>query len=206
MKQMVLALCFLALGACEHIVHSDTKLSQSKIALHESSVFREVDVVDFDAAALAQEYSRVGASALDIGVSYDPAVSGAAMRASRLLSSVKGDLAQHGVDAVNSTILPVEGQNGMRVLVAFVALDARGPDDCELMPGLTHHDIDPKADYKIGCSLNSLIARQVARPHDLAGGPDADYGVSDGRRATNVNEPYRAGVRNEPLEGEVASE
>ncbi len=194
------------LGACEHIVHSDTKLSQGKIALHRDAVFREMAVRDFDAAALAAEYLTRGAGGLDIGVRYDPAVSGAAMRASGILARFSRQLKRQGVERVQSAIVPVKGSGTMVVLVAFTALEARAPEDCGVIDGLEDRDIDPDADYKIGCSLDGLIAKQVARPSDLAGGRDVNYGVSDGRRASNITEPYRAGVRNEPLEGESASE
>lgn len=209
MKRAYLLLSFSALvtlGGCEHIVHSDTKLSQSKIELHQDTVFHEMSVGEFNAQNVAFGYLQSGAATLDVGVSYDPDSDGAALRASRVLSRIVGDLESYGASNVQSVIVPAKGQRGMKILVSYDGFEAAAPSDCDLMPGLAHNNIEPEKDYQIGCSVNSLIARQVARPADLAGGAEVDYSVNDGRRATNITEPNRAGVRNPPLEGERASE
>lgn len=205
--RMLLIGAVCALGACEHIVHSETRLSQSKIEVHHGSFFDAVALADFNAVAVARDYRDAGGAVLDLGVSYNSDIAGEAKRASKALLRVKAALKDAGVDHMHVTIVPVSGQDGMQVLTTYSGVIAKAPAGCDVMPGLTHNNIEPEEDYQVGCTINSLIARQVARPSDLAGGRlEADYALGDGRRAVNVVEGNRTGVRNEPIEGLSASE
>jgi type IV pilus biogenesis protein CpaD/CtpE len=57
--------------------------------------------------------------------------------------------------------------------------------------------------YRFGCTLDTVVARQV-RPKDLAGRGGDDV-MNDGRRNANIVERYRTGEPNKALEGESAS-
>ena len=65
-------------------------------------------------------------------------------------------------------------------------------------------DVYVDEDYKLGCTIETVFSRQIARPKDLKGRPNTDP-TSSGRRASNVVEDYRTGVPNEPMGGESAS-
>jgi len=73
------------------------------------------------------------------------------------------------------------------------------------MTGIDNRDINVEEAYKLGCSTETLFARQIARPKDLKGQGTTDANT-DGRRSANIVEGYRTGVQNESLGGERASE
>lgn len=199
-----------ALMGCESIVHEPTHLSQNKIQVSEEKVFENLAVADLDdgaIAGLAKHYTRYGDGQMDISVTYDPKSSAhTAMWASGEAARITEAFRANGVSYVVANIIPVNGQDAdARALISYRSYSAHPPEDCEVMPGLTHHNIDVDEDYKIGCSVNTLISKQIARPKDLRGRSD-DALSSDGRRAGNVLDAYRAGIPNEALDGETASE
>lgn len=205
----VLALTLLALPACESIVHEPTHLSQNRMQVEEEAFFEEVAVADLDdtyIAALSKHYSRHGDGAVDLTVTYDPrSKTSTAMTASNEIARISEALRKNGVRDVEVNIMPVKGQGGdAKALVSYTAYNALAPDDCTLMPGLGDLNVDNDDDYKIGCSVDTVFARQIARPKDLKGRAQNDL-TSDGRRSSNIVEAYRTGARNEPLDGERAS-
>jgi len=72
------------------------------------------------------------------------------------------------------------------------------------MQGLDSLKDDNRQDYKIGCTVNTMIAKQVSRPGDLMGTVNSDLST-DGREAANIVAVKRTGAQNEPLQGEQAS-
>ncbi|MGB0719727.1 MAG: CpaD family pilus assembly lipoprotein, partial [Bdellovibrionales bacterium] len=177
------------LGACESIVHSDTKLSPNKVRVSEEDIFERVSSYGVDAdyvAKLAQHYKRTGSGELRVTAGYDPQLKGGATAASSQLSRVVGGLRESGVDTIKSAILPVNGQGeGVVFLIAYRSYAVKAPEDCPMMAGFEDRNVDTDADYPLGCTRDTLFARQIARPQDLTGGkPHGD--LSDGRRAGNV--------------------
>jgi type IV pilus biogenesis protein CpaD/CtpE len=71
-----------------------------------------------------------------------------------------------------------------------------------MMPGLDNTATDWKGvkKYGFGCTIESVMAKQIERPADLAG-TAALPETSDGRRLSNSIDSYRDGVPNEKLEG-----
>ncbi len=65
-------------------------------------------------------------------------------------------------------------------------------------------DLDEAKDYKLGCSIETYVSRQIARPKDLLG--NDNMGNADGRPRVNGVEPYMTGAPNKELSGETASE
>ena len=64
------------------------------------------------------------------------------------------------------------------------------------MPGLEDGLTTEKiGDYRFGCSVDTMLAKQIYRPADLQGSAGADDG--DGRRASNSVEYYRRVEREE---------
>jgi len=91
-------------------------------------------------------------------------------------------------------------------MVSFDTVQAQAPSDCTTMPGLekntTTRFID---DYKFGCSVETMVARQIARPSDLEGVSGLDD-KDGGRRETNIVESYAAGEPQPDLESIGRSE
>ena len=197
------------LSGCETLVHEPTFVSQSKLQVEEEAFFDDVHVSKMDAeyvAALSQHYSSKGDGGVDLSVTYDPtSKKNTAMYASREVARISEEFRRNGV-VVTSTIIPVKGQGDVsRALVSYDTYTVQEPDDCTDMPGYSDRNVDPDEDYKLGCTKDSLIAQQVARPKDLMGRADAND-TSDGRRAANIVDVYRSGMPNEALDGENASE
>ena len=199
----------LLLPGCEKLVHEPTYVSQSKLQVQEKEFFEDMHVSKMDAgyiAALSQHYSSEGDGGVDLSVTYDPKSSqNTAMVASGELARISDEFRKNGV-VVNGTIIPVRGHgDALRAIVSYDTYTVERPDDCTDMPGYSDRNVDADEDYKLGCTRDSLIAKQVARPKDLMGRADTNE-TSDGRRAANIVEGYRTGAPNKALDGENASE
>lgn len=206
-----LALLFVssfAISACS--LDHPTFISQNKIQVAEGTYNDEVALSAFDqgyASALGGYYGRYGDGPVTLTVTYDQkSKTNTAMKAGEELARLKDTLSLYGIKDVRGSIIPVyQSGETSNVLISFDTFNAVMPDDCRVMTGFedTMLDIDP--DYELGCTVNTVISRQVARPKDLLG-QDQTESTSDGRRGSNLLEPYHAGVPNEPLGGETASE
>lgn len=206
----VIGLAVLGLCGCEDIVHEPTNLSEKKVRVQEERVFEEIPVADMHEnaiAALSDHYKRSGAGSLEVSVTYDPHSSSAtAMTASSEAARIAGLFRENGVSVSSANIMPVKDQGGlMHALVSYSSYEALAPEDCEVMPGLKDTNIEPEEDYELGCSINTVFAKQIARPKDLTE-RSADAGNASGRRAVSILEGYSSGAPNEPLDGETASE
>ena len=73
------------------------------------------------------------------------------------------------------------------------------------MEGFEGQNITVAEEYKLGCTVDTVFARQIARPKDLKGrGISAT--TTEGRSASNIVDMERSGAPKEALEGETASE
>ena len=199
----------LVLQGCEKIVYEPSHMSHSKMKMEKEGVFEDVETSQLNAAsieALSDHYLRNGQGKVDLSVTYDPkSKTNTAMHASNEIARITKEFQKNGVE-VSSMILPVKGQgNVSRAQVSFDAYSVAAPDDCTMMSGYEDRNVDPSEDYNMGCTTDSIVAQQIARPRDLAGRADTSL-TSDGRRASNIVERYRTGEPNTPLEGESASE
>ncbi|MFK7840510.1 MAG: CpaD family pilus assembly lipoprotein [Bdellovibrionales bacterium] len=195
------------LQGCESIVHSETQLAQKKMQLESNEVVETVSVDDMDShaiAALSDHYSRQGNGKVQLTITYDPKSSGnTAMNASNHAARIGGEFRKNGVD-VDAMILPIKGLgDDAQAIVSFNSLSLAGPD-CDLLPGLENRNVDTDAEYELGCSRDTIMAKQIARPRDLV--DDNEPNSVDGRRASNIVERYRTGEPNEPLNGQEASD
>lgn len=199
-----------ALGGCEAIVHSETKLTNNRVQVEESKLFEDIPVTELDdayIAALSKHYSRYGDGGVDLSITYDPhSKTNSAMKASDTLARVSKTFERNGVDLASANILPVQGSSNVaRALISYQSYNAAAPVDCEnLMPGMEHRNIEAEEDYKLGCTVETVFARQIARPKDLQGQAQESL-TSDGRRASNIVDGYRTGIPNESLEGESST-
>jgi type IV pilus biogenesis protein CpaD/CtpE len=105
-----------------------------------------------------------------------------------------------GVKNVTTRIMPVSGHGtASAVEISFATVKAQPPAGCTVMPGVEDRGTFIASDYKSGCTVDTLLSRQIARPADLKGREGLD--AANGRRQTNIVESYRAGVGNSSLGG-----
>lgn len=168
------------------------------------------DYADAISADTLQQVSRHywghGDGPLHVSAVYDPESSRATLaKAREAAGRIADGLRAQGVKDVRPDVLPVR-QSGDRVqvMVSYAMMTADAPADCTTVISRGFADIRAGEDYKMGCSIDSYTARQIARPRDLLGNDVMDN--NDGRRSHNLVEPYQTGVQNPPLRGRTASD
>ncbi len=213
---LIAPLALLCLAGCSDNYFTPTGVTERKIELVETGYERAIDVSAISAgelAAIAQDYKRYGSNGLNLTISYDPSTSGSfsasdAMRKGSDLAAIMRN--DHYVNNVRIAILPLKN-TAPRLFVDYTQTQAHAPDGCGVAPGLDGKGAnteDKIENYEIGCSVKTLMAKQVYRPSDLAGtgASTSDY---DGRRGIRnlQGTGYFDGVPNAPIEGgETATE
>ncbi|MCB1592136.1 MAG: hypothetical protein KDI90_06755 [Alphaproteobacteria bacterium] len=195
------------LGGCE--MYAPATLSTEKIEVHEEPYFLNVSAQEADeemAARIAHHYARHAGGPLKLGVTYDSKnYRNTAMKASQKAADLAKALRENGVDQVETDILPVHGQGDeSRVLVSYDSFSAHAPANCSTMPGVENRVVEYDQDYRLGCTIQTMVAKQVSRPKDLEG-QGATGENTDGRSATNIVDLVRSGAENKELGGESAS-
>lgn len=213
LSRQFLTLALLSLGALFTVTACDlteaSALTDSRAQVREDRFSDSFNLGRVDAAyidSIADRYTRNGDGPLRLTVAYDPqSKTNTAMTASQALASLSGQLKRAGVNTIEGGIVPVRGGGDeARVLVTFDSYSAAAPD-CAVMSGMESRDLNVDEDYKLGCTTETVIARQIARPKDLKGNGSTDI-LTDGRRSSNTIEGYRTGTPNEKLGGESSSE
>lgn len=210
---------FLALGAagCSKQglgMYEPSEINARRLEIQDGKFGQVLPVSAADStylAGLSENYLRYGVSDLDVSVLYDPdARKNGPLTAQREADRLAGILVAEGVKNVRAATLPVAGQGeGLRALFSYNSVTAQAPSGCGTIPGLENTRADYRGmyedkPYRLGCSVEALIARQVERPADLAGRGGLK-GPSDGRRQSIITEIYRTGVPNEPFEDSESS-
>lgn len=202
---------FLSLSLVGCNLYEPTALNETQIRVQEEMLTHDVALSDVGEAfigGLARHYTKHGGGAMDLIVTYDPkSYRNTAMIATNRLSDIVSSLRDLGVVNVNAGIMPIKAQGDeARLLITYNAFTAHAPEGCdEAIPGLNGRPVGKGAEYKLGCSIDTMIARQVAKPQHLLG-RGAVGGTSDGRSAANIVAGYRTGAENKELGGESATE
>ena len=206
-RLIMLSLLVLAIGACSPHEFTKSHANTAPIQVNQRTAEKIVDTKKTDGKTLApisRRYKTAGNGPVRLSVSYDPASdNNTAVMASRQAARLASILRDQGVETVNVDIVPItdSGQSS-RTHIRFTTIDAQAPRGCDMMPGLgtsptNAQEVDES--YKFGCSIDTLMARQVERPGDLLGrAPPAGQGAS-GRRAGNIINRYEQGEPNERL-------
>ena len=203
-----LVLAVVLAGGCD--MQAPSKVSSDKVQVHQTDYFANVpisDVNDQYISALAYHFDKYGQAPLIMTVTYDPQnYRNTAMKANQTGTMLKGLLQAEGVRDVLVDILPVKGLGDEpHLVVSYDTYSAHAPDNCTTMPGIDGgRDLTIDPDYRLGCSIQTIMAKQISRPKDLMGQESSDT-LTDGRASANIIEIYRTGAPNEPLEGESAS-
>ena len=200
-------LALIGLSGCN--LHEPGTITENKIRLQEGVYHEEMltaEVSEDYLAYIVRHHAKYGVSDMDVIVTYDPkSYRNTAMKASEKASDFASSLRDYGVGSMSPRILPVNAQgDNSQFMVSYEYMTAHKPDGCNSMPGLENRDVSQDPDYKMGCSVKMMIAKQIARPKDLMGQKNTDP-KTEGRSASNIVDAYRSGVRNEPLDGYQAS-
>lgn len=204
-------MAFLSLSLVGCNLSEPTTLNDSQIRVQEEMLMRDVALSDVDESfigSLARHYTKHGGGAMDLIVTYDPkSYRNTAMGATNKISDIVSALRDRGVVNVNASIMPINAQGDLpRLLIAYNSFTAHAPKGCEeMMPGMNGRPVGGGAEYKLGCSIDTLMARQVAKPQHLLG-RGATGAATDGRSAANIVDLYRMGAENKELGGESATE
>ena len=203
---LVLAVSTLFVSGC---MYEPDHFTTSRVQVEEKPYSETLSSSQFDAGAaeaMAQQYRKHGDGPLELVIAYDPKSPHAtAMSAADEAARLGKLLRQNGVQDVKASIMPVaDGGDEMKALFSYNAVNALAPKDCTLMRGVDTRTIEAEKEYKLGCTVETMYARQIARPKDLKG-QGVNEPTTDGRRASNIVEGYRTGIQNKPLDGESAS-
>lgn len=198
----------MALSGCS--IDMPTYVHSERIQLETNNYSERFEVESVSGTQLdqiAEHYKRYGTDQAEVIISYDPrSKKNTAMKATDQLHRISSELAKRGVKNIKGSIMAADGSGDVsEMMVGYTTMTAEAPEGCDkMMPGYETSHVDIDYDYDLGCSLDTMIARQVARPADLAGRvPDPQD--NDGRRAGAVVEPYRAGTPNDALSGAMTT-
>lgn len=203
-KSFVLLTCLATplLTACGP-QHTPSMMNTSPVELSRETLLDQIPLKHLNENSLtmlAEQYQRNGNGVLDLTMTYDPkAKDFTAMKALHELKHVRAALNKKGVIDITTQTMAVPG--GMpSLMVSYDVVKAQAPSDCTPMPGLDNNETGRFiGDYKFGCGVESLLAKQIARPTDLEG--QDGLGKRDARRDSVMIEGYSAGVPNPRLEG-----
>ena len=199
-------------------VESQSWVNQNRVEIHEdqfTDTFETVKINDATLHAIGDYYYRYGNGDMNVVVTYDPqSKSNTKSRAQSSLAYIESGLLKNGVSRSHSALSPMRGSGDVSTtLINFPALTAASPEGCGMMPGYENpaadipNNTNIDAPYKYGCSVESLLAKQVARPSDLLGKQGFETNA-DGRRQERVlsTRGYYGDKSNVKLDGENASD
>lgn len=198
----------LVLSACE--MYAESAISERRVQVREEKLTDHVATsraTDGYVAGVAHQYSQSGSGPMDLTITYDPqSKSNTAMHANDEAVRLSQAFRKQGVKDVVTSILPVREQGSESTLiVSYTSYQAAPPANCGVMTGFDGPVLEHDPSYKLGCTVDTVFARQIANPSDLLGDAEAPA-YSDGRPGINVIEYQRAGVFNKPLKGETATD
>ena len=205
LTHLLLALGFaLTLPACSQSMYTAGTLTPTRAQVAEEQYYHKIhtsELAGLNRHALIDHHAEYGEGAAHIIGFYDPKA-GNQKEVRAKVNCLSNSFRKAGADVYNE-LLPLSGQSNLAVSYNYVT--AKGPRDCTTMAGYAHTDIGNNGDYRMGCTVETLIARQVSNPRDLLGQEHDDV-LSDGRSAASIVNTYRQGAQNEPLGGFQASD
>ena len=196
-KILLMVSAIIMLSGCTSLVESDTWVNQAgRAQINEdqfTDTFETAKLNDGTYHAIADYYERFGNGPLNVVVSYDPKSRiNTRAKAEAALSVIQQKLMRRGVRDINGALSEMQGSgDASTTLVSFSALTASAPDGCGMMPGYKDpsedipNDTNDKPPYGYGCTIETLLAKQIVKPGDLMGRGGYETGA-DGRRAERV--------------------
>jgi len=199
------SLCFIAVlttTACS-AQHTPSMMNREPLRVAQETVIDQLPlsaINDATIAAMANHYAKHANGPMDLTMTYNPkSKSYGKYSAGKTLKAVEGKLRQKGIDTIYTNTMPVPNSDPMLV-ISYDTLKAMAPADCGTTPGLYDYQTGRFIEeYKFGCGVETMFAKQISDPSDLYGKSDLDS--RDGRRESIVTEPALAGVPNQPIQG-----
>ena len=212
----LLTVPLLQLAACD--LNEPTWVSPSRVEVHEegfSDTFDTASLDDSTLRAIGANYYRYGNGPMDVVVSYDPkSKTNTAAKANAQVKMISSELGKYGVKNLRITTSAIDKSGDKsNALISFPALTARPPEGCGVMPVMGNKQTDMPdtavgnpPPYQLGCTIESMMAKQVVRPGDLLGRPGFETNA-DGRRQEAViwQRGYYGNTAFPPLQGQNAS-
>lgn len=202
----------LLLGACDTIVNNNptAMAAPGGVETYKDEMALELETASLGAGILEQisrHYWAHGDTPLLMSVTYDPhSKTNTAMKATQESARLKTLFAKQGTANVQADIMPVQDSGDVsKTLISYDVLNVRGSSECEdVRIDRSFTDWEKTPEYKMGCSSENYLAKQIARPKDLQGNDVMD--IMDGRLQTNTVELTTNGQTKPPLKGESASD
>lgn len=214
MKTLGLLAAVSLLSACS--MNSPTWVNQHRVEVHNDQFIDTFETEKLDAGAIraiAVYHYRYGNGPLMLTVGYDKkSRTNTARVAAAAGAKIKAELERNGVRevVVQTADMPDSGNTSIST-VTFSALVAKAPEKCGTIPGYNSptgvpDSADGVAPYELGCTVETLMAKQISRPGDLLGRQGFETN-SDGRRQETVTSErgYYGSKPNAPLEGESST-
>jgi len=162
------------LSACDFtdpiLVYEESNLNRERMYLVNGSHSEEYRLNDFNDEAvhnISSHYDRYGSGAVDVRVSFNPSSStNTAMSAGKILSDVALKLRKNGIREQNADLIPIKTEEPM-VLISYDTVSLKAPDNCSDSPGWDRDIGEGWDDYRLGCQLETLLSKQIARPKDI---------------------------------------
>lgn len=220
-KAFTLFICAGALftvSACTTL-DEPTWVSPARVEVHEEGFrdsFNTATLDDPTLRAIGVNYDRYGNGPMDVAVSYDPqSKTNNKQAAEKQAARIEHELRRNGVGNLRISTSPVTSAGEKSsALVSFPALTARPPAGCGMMPGYTDAQTEvakdaegPPEGYQMGCSVETLMAKQILHPADLLGRKGFETNADALRQETVIwKRGYYSATSNPPLKGENLSD
>lgn len=200
----ILAVSGASLTGCS--LDTPTAFTQKKVeVIEDTRVLEETAILDEDALrVIADQYMSSGHGPIDITVTYNPASkTNTARKASEQAARVAQILKRNSVTDVETEILPVHNDQSLTV-ISYTYYTAQAPSGCGFLENISDEDLQDYKDYRIGCSTETYLAQQIARPKDLVGENEIEEDL-DGRKQANVLGAYKVRLQNPRIRAEATN-
>ena len=198
LSKSILSFAFMAFVLTGCVDFPEERTVSTKVDLHEEMVQHIMpsdEVTDAFIASEANAYYRVGHGPVELRVSYDPKSSTYNQHwAKRKAKRMERKLQAAGIQNISADILPIPGTGSSQTIIRYTAFVPKAPAECEPFGDQTEFS-DPDEDYIVGCTAQSMFARQIHRSADLRDRYPTDDPQSADRSAAGVDQ-YRTGLRN----------
>ncbi len=185
----------LLLPACSMDV--PTTLTHNKAQVIEEMYRAETATAELDNEKLkwvASDYRDKGAGPISVTVTYNPkSKDNTASRASGNAARIAAVLRKEGRTEVNTEILPIHNSDSSKTLLNYVSYRAEPPKGCNNFEDIDDTVHEDYRKYELGCSTESYLAQQVARPADLLGRGAVREELGARKHANNL-EGYKWGA------------
>ncbi len=195
----------MCLSACDAATPS--QIHTGKIRVKEQMVTEALDAqLDLGRVkAIAHDFARNGNGEMVLTVPWFAGNRARQIAAEKQGRVFKSAFEKNGASPVSVATVPVfDKHHTQKVVVSYTALKALPPKDCRRLPGyLGGEDIKTTDQYRYGCDTQAFLSKMIADPSDLLG-KDGGQEI-DSRRGGATVEAYKAGTRNQPIQGMSAS-